>query len=122
MEQIKRRRLSSKERKQIYDMFNGRCAYCGTAVTFRGMQVDHKKPLYAGGSDDIENMFPACRSCNHYKSTQDIEKFRTYLQSIPARLMRDNIAYQVGARFGIVEAKEEPVEFYFEKVDGKNEK
>ena len=119
MEQIKRRRLSAKERKQIYDMFDGRCAYCGTEVTFRGMQVDHKKPLYAGGSDDIENMFPACRSCNHYKSTRDIEKFRTYLQGIPARLMRDNIAYQVGARFGIVKSDDEPVEFYFEKVGGK---
>lgn len=120
MEKMKRRRLSARERKHFYDMFNGRCAYCGTAVTFRGMQIDHKKPLANGGEDIPENMLPACRSCNKYKHTLDVEGFREYLEGIPKRLTRNCIAYQVGARFGIVKVGESKVTFYFEK--GRKEK
>lgn len=120
MEQIKRRRLSAKERKQVFDMYNGHCAYCGTEITFRGMQVDHKQPLRIGGEDALENMFPACRSCNHYKATLDIEKFREYLEGIPKRVRRDDIAFQVGERYGLTCAYEIPVKFYFEKSDNAN--
>lgn len=69
----------------------------------------------------MNNMFPACRSCNFYKSTRTIEEFREYLHGIPKCLMRDDVAYQVGVRFGIVTAHEKPVVFYFEKVSGVNE-
>lgn len=113
--EIKRRRLSATERKHFFDIFHGRCAYCGTEVTFRGMQIDHKVPLAAGGEDALANMYPACRSCNHYKHTLDIEGFRAYLEGIPKRLERDCIAYQVGVRFGIVKVGESRVKFYFEK-------
>lgn len=120
MSENKRRRLSTKERKQIYDMFNGHCAYCGTQIAFRGMQADHKIPLRIGGEDTLENMYPACRSCNHYKATLDIEGFRTYLEGIPKRLERDSIPYQVGHRFGIVKPNTEKVVFYFEKAGEKH--
>lgn len=119
MEKMRRRRLSAKERKNVYDMYHAHCAYCGTQITFRGMQIDHKQPLANGGEDVLENMLPACRSCNHYKHTLDIEGFRTYLEDIPKRLKRDCIAYQVGARFGIVKVGEPKVVFYFEKQDAK---
>lgn len=121
MERIKRRKLSARERKYFFDMYKGRCAYCGTRITFRGMHIDHKQPLANGGDDSLENMFPACRSCNHYKHTLDIEGFRTYLEGIPKRLERDCIAYQVGARYGIVKIGESKVKFYFEKERGENE-
>lgn len=120
MEKIKRKRLSAKERKIMYEKYDGRCAYCGCKVTFRGMQIDHIVPLARGGLDELSNMTPACRSCNHYKHTMDIEEFRTYLEGIPKRLERDSIAYQVGLRFGLVKADKEKVVFYFEKVEGKN--
>ncbi len=54
MEKTKRHRFSARERKQVFDMFEGHCAYCGCEVTFRGMQMDHKEPLYIGGEDKIE--------------------------------------------------------------------
>lgn len=115
MEVTKRRRLSAKERKQIYDKYNGHCAYCGTEITFRGMQADHIYPLRLGGADTIENLVPACRSCNHYKDTFTLDKFREHLQGIPARIRRDDIAYQVGERFGIVGETGKQVRFYFEE-------
>lgn len=63
MENVKRRRLSAKERKKIFDMFKGHCACCGAEVTFRGMQMDYMVPLVDGGEDTAENMMPLCRSC-----------------------------------------------------------
>ena len=48
-DKIKRRRLSAKERNDFYKMYGGRCAYCGTQITFRGMQIDHKIPLAING-------------------------------------------------------------------------
>lgn len=114
-DRTKRRRLSARERKHFFDMFNGHCAYCGACITFRGMQIDHKKPLAIGGEDVPENMLPACRSCNKYKHTLDVEGFRAYLEGIPKRLQRDCIGYQVGVRYGIVTAGEGRVVFYFEK-------
>lgn len=101
-------------------MCNGHCAYCGTEITFRGMQIEHKIPLKLNGSDTLENMLPACRSCNHYKHTLDVEGFREYLAGIPKRLARDDVAYQVALRFGIVEVKEQDIVFYFEKAGNDN--
>lgn len=121
MEKRKRRRLSARERKRIFDMYGGRCAYCGTGVTFRGMQIDHKKPLRIGGEDTQENLLPACRSCNSYKHSLDVEEFRDYLKGIPKRLSRDSIAYRVGKRFELLQESETEVKFYFEKM-GEKEK
>lgn len=115
METTKRSRLSAKEREQIYEKCNGHCAYCGIKIAFRGMQADHIYPLHLGGADIMENLVPACRSCNHYKATMTIEKFRQHLQGIPARLRRDNVAYQAGERFGIVGETGKQVRFYFEE-------
>lgn len=71
-----------------------------------------------GGADDISNYMPACRSCNHYKATLDIEGFRDYLSRLHKRLMRDSIPYQVAERFGIVKHVSDNVKFYFEELRG----
>ena len=82
MEQIKRRRLPAKERNYFYKMYGGRCAYCGTQITFRGMQIDHKIPLAINGEDTKENMLPACRTCRRIKGTSDIGYFRKTISNI----------------------------------------
>lgn len=114
----KRKAISKKTRTTVYLMYNGHCAYCGRQIDLKDMQIDHAKPLRIGGVDDISNYMPACRSCNHYKSTLDIEGFRKYLSDIHKRLMRDSIPYQVGERFGIVKHVSDDVKFYFEKYRG----
>ena len=78
----------------------------------------HATPLRIGGADDISNYMPACRSCNHYKATLDIEGFRDYLSRLHKRLMRDSIPYQVAERFGIVKYVSDDVKFYFEELRG----
>lgn len=84
----KRKAISKKVRQSVYLMYNGHCAYCGTEIAYKDMQVDHATPLRIGGADDISNYMPACRSCNHYKATLDVEGFRKYLSEIHKRLMR----------------------------------
>lgn len=113
---MNRRKLSKLERQEVYRKCNGHCAYCGIEIDLKDMQVDHAVPLKIGGSDDLKNMLPACRSCNHYKATLDINGFKNYLSGIHKRLLRDSVTYQVAERFGIVEHKTDIVEFYFESM------
>lgn len=116
----KRRKLSKEERMKVYEKCKGYCAYCGCALEYKDMQVDHVNPIRCGGEDDISNMLPACRSCNHYKSALKPEEFGKYLSGIPKRLMRDSIPFQVGERFGIVRIVTDDVTFYYEKIKNKN--
>lgn len=117
----KRKTIPKSIRTTIYLMYNGHCAYCGKQIDYKDMQVDHAKPLRIGGIDDISNYMPACKSCNHYKATLDIEQFRKYLSEIHKRLMRDSVPYQVAERFGIVKHMSDNVKFYFEKSEIKIE-
>jgi 5-methylcytosine-specific restriction endonuclease McrA len=51
--------------------FNGRCAYCGGA----GDTKDHVVPLTRGGTNYIDNIVPACRSCNSSKGRKTLEEW-----------------------------------------------
>lgn len=113
----KRCRLSMDERRTVYDLTGGRCAYCGESITFEDMQVDHVVPLRKGGADTLQNMLPACRSCNHYKSTLTVEQFRQSVARMPAVLERDSSTYRTAVRFGLVWPLPKPVTFYFEQCE-----
>lgn len=115
-----RKKLTKTERICVHNKCGGHCAYCGCVLDYKDMQVDHVKPLRIGGDDEMSNMLPACRSCNHYKATLDIEEFRRYLSGITKRLMRDSIPFQVAARFGIVKYGNDAITFYFETLPQTN--
>lgn len=111
--------ISKAVRQTVYAKYDGHCAYCGRKIEFKDMQVDHFKPLGAyieanRGTDDIENLMPSCRTCNHYKRANSLETFRRYIQEIPRKLRR-NYIYKVGVIYGNVIENEKPVEFYFER-------
>lgn len=44
----------------LWARYGGLCAYCGEQAE----HADHVMPLSKGGSDDIENIVPACVACN----------------------------------------------------------
>jgi 5-methylcytosine-specific restriction endonuclease McrA len=50
--------------------FNLCCAYCGQATQ---CQLDHFIPICKGGEDSINNLIPACPSCNLTKRSQNAE-------------------------------------------------
>lgn len=92
--------FSKKKREAVYAKYDGHCAYCGRAIEIKDMQVDHFKPQRAwnaedAGTDDISNLMPSCRMCNHYKRANSLETFRRYIAEIPRKL-RENYIYKVG--------------------------
>jgi hypothetical protein len=118
-----RKSFSKQERMAVYEKYNGYCAYCGCKLEYKDMQIDHINAAYVAElhekevDNSIENLMPACRSCNFYKSTFSLEKFRERIQSIPQTLMREFI-YKMALKYGIIEVKDKPIVFYFEKMEG----
>lgn len=111
--------FSRKTREAVYTKYDGRCAYCGRAIDIKDMQVDHfaAKRGWAGeGSDDLANLMPSCRMCNHYKRANTLETFRRYIAEIPCKLREDYI-YKVGVVYGNVIENAKPIEFYFEQFE-----
>jgi hypothetical protein len=66
--------------------------------------------------DAMDNYMPACRSCNNYKHTLTLDKFRMAVERWPEVLQRDSVTYRNAVRFGMVEPKPHSVVFYFERL------
>ena len=111
---MKRKKLTKAQRLRVYKMYGGRCAYCGRPIRYEDMQVDHMVPLYNGGADNEENYVPACRMCNHYKSTYTVEKLSEQVGMLQDRLRKDYI-YRLSLQYGLVREAENKITFFFEK-------
>lgn len=108
--------ISKEIRLQIYNKYDCRCAYCGTKLEYKELQVDHIKPRLHGGSDDIENLNPSCRSCNFYKSTFTIDQFRSYMATLHERVVKSFIV-RLAIKYKIATIIPFDGLFYFEKVN-----
>lgn len=117
------------DRKRVYDKYEGHCAYCGNMIMFKEMQVDHMHPkrlsnLYEycqkyidgrpGNINEMDNLMPSCRTCNHYKRALDIEGFRRQMLTLLGRVEQIYI-YKVAVKYGICKSKAWDGIFYFEK-------
>lgn len=122
---MKRKTIPKKVREAVYNKYDGHCAYCGKPITYKEMQVDHLIPVqrerFKRYSEEeiecFENYMPVDRRCNHYKRAHSLEVFRKYIEEIPAKLYRDNYIYKVGLDYGLVEAHERKIKFYFEEYE-----
>ena len=66
-------------KSKILAKTNGHCIYCGTKlVATKNFSIDHVMPRCNDGDNTIENLVPACRSCNSAKRTRDLDEFRFY--------------------------------------------
>ena len=111
---MRRRRIPKFEREMVYNKYGGRCAYCGTSITYKDMQVDHRVPLARGGADNLDNYMPACRTCNHYKHTLTVEDFRIQIGFLTSRLRKREYIYNLALRHGRITESSNDVTFYFE--------
>lgn len=75
---------SSEQWRALLESCGWRCAYCDVALTKGTACRDHRLPLSRGGSNDIENIVPACRRCNLRKHDKTAEEFRAYLAATSA--------------------------------------
>jgi len=71
--------FTSAEFIQLCDEWGWTCAYCGRELTNKTVTVDHKIPLSRGGRNDIQNIAPACLSCNSSKHAKTPEEFASVL-------------------------------------------
>lgn len=113
--------INKKTREVVYKKYGGRCAYCGKEIAYKDMQVDHFQPMRTCGtekhkSNDISNLMPSCRMCNHYKRAHSLETFRSYIAEIPRKLQNDYI-YKIGVAYGNVIENEKPIVFFFESEE-----
>lgn len=52
---------------QVFELFGRKCAYCRCDLTEQTVTVDHVIPISKGGRNSIDNLAPACKSCNSSK-------------------------------------------------------
>lgn len=64
---------------KLLEQYNYLCFYCGVKMTYEvgpnQITRDHLQPLSKGGRDSLENIVPACRSCNSSKCDMNFWDF-----------------------------------------------
>lgn len=129
----KRKSIPKATRRLVYEKYNGHCAYCGREIKLGEMQVDHIIPImrsYYGAKEDalkvrqmmvdgtindIDNLMPACRACNFYKSMNDIEGFRRRIMTQLEHTCRSSFQTRLAMQYGIISYTPWDGKFYFEK-------
>ena len=106
-----RKAIPKNIRQQVYEKYNGHCAYCGCKLEYKDMQVDHIESIYKAeynsreAANTIENYMPSCRSCNFYKGVYSIDQ------------LHKDFNYKMLIKYGMIQEDFKPVQFYFEKKD-----
>src|SRR5439155_21053232 len=65
--------FTTAEWQQLKSYHGYRCLCCGEIEPKIKLTVDHIVPIELGGSNDITNIQPLCRTCNLRKGTQIID-------------------------------------------------
>jgi 5-methylcytosine-specific restriction endonuclease McrA len=116
--------ISKSIRERVYNKFEGHCAYCGKAIEYKQMQIDHyypqcKERFYAKRFKiDVhaeENLMPTCRRCNHYKRAASPGQFKKLMKTLHERLEKIYIL-NVAVNFGMATIKPFDGLFYFERL------
>ena len=114
---MSRRRVSSEVREKVYSKYNGRCAYCGSKVHYKDMQIDHVFPLSLGGADTEDNYLPSCSACNFRKGKLTLEKFRKSLSRLKRKMYSRHLDYRLAIKYNLISENDIPIKFYFEEVN-----
>lgn len=63
--------------KYMGNKVEGKCYCCRIkSIHFTDFEVGHNKAVSRGGKNNIENLRPICRSCNHGMKSKTIEWYR----------------------------------------------
>lgn len=65
----------------------------------------------------VENMMPACASCNINKHGESIEGFRAMIEKFVNSLNSYSTQYKIAKRYGLIQETQAKVIFYFEKLN-----
>lgn len=106
-------------RRKVYELTNGRCAYCGRPLDYNDFHVDHIIPKKRGGATySYKNLFASCPECNLFKRDMTLEEFRTNLARLPYTNKKTMLFFNhIANKFmSISDLEDFEVEFYFEKL------
>lgn len=70
--EIAGKKISAAEWAEIKKQYGQMCVYC---YEKKILTMEHIVPLSRGGQHTIENVVPACRSCNSRKRNKSLEEF-----------------------------------------------
>lgn len=131
MKKLKRKTISKKTRKAVYEKYGGHCAYCGYELAYEDMQVDHVDPYNLNNPwdhygheikksedemNELDNLMPACRMCNFYKGGGTLEAFRQRLVDTLLPNACRPFQFRLAEKYGLVERHEKrKIFFYFEQ-------
>lgn len=124
----------SEIRLVVWHKFGCKCAYCGVDIEFKAMQVDHVIPkiefqncirnrkwipsfllhLTESDVDHIDNLFPACRVCNKWKSMHSLEHFRKEISEQIKRLNDYSSNFRMAKKYNQIKETPSVIVFYFE--------
>lgn len=79
--------------------------------------------FYRPEAERLENLFPASAPCNLLKTSYSLEMFRKQVSLQVERGRKSSMNFRTAERFGLIEAVEKPVVFWFEKyqAEGANQ-
>ncbi|QBQ41098.1 HNH endonuclease [Sphingobacterium psychroaquaticum] len=115
-------KLTKQQRIDLYNKYEGRCAYCGVELPER-WHADHIEPIVRdwvkGGcerpeNNRLENLNPSCPSCNIIKNSLSLESFRQVIAGFIPSLNRDSTQYKFAKRYSLLEERDVEVRFWFE--------
>ena len=70
------------KKRTIVRKYGPWCYYCGEALAFQMITIDHVKPVKRGGSNANTNLVPSCYRCNQRKGSKSPERFEDDLRSM----------------------------------------
>lgn len=119
-EKTMRKYIRRNIRDAVKNKYGGRCAYCGEIP--EKMTIDHIHPVARAHMDrsldvnSVENLMPACFSCNNYKMSFSLEQLRSFLQDQVRMARKYSVNFRLAERYGLISITEKPIVFYFEKA------
>ena len=91
--------MNKEQRLQVYNKYNGHCAYCGNEIEYSEMQVDHILPMYI------------------YKGKLSIEEFRGEIKLQAERAMQ-TFSNRMLLTYGLIDYyPQKEIEFYYENYE-----
>lgn len=125
-------KLTKAQRQRVWEKTSGVCYYCGCDLPERGWHADHVEAVlrdsaFVDGAfrptgtmlrpqnHAVANCVPACSPCNLFKSAMSVEQFRREIEAQIERARQSSVNFRTAERFGLIEAKPQPVTFWFER-------